>query len=102
MKPSFSANVRHCSGCDRKVYLCHTDAELALYTSLNYCIAIPVMNSGTSQQRSPPTNPSRQLDGQARFAGLWIRDGHLGKAFDEWNASLKPEDIPEFLRNKGR
>ncbi len=40
LKPSMTAAVRHCDDCNCKVSLCTTDADLKLYTSLKYCIAI--------------------------------------------------------------
>jgi hypothetical protein len=40
LKPSLMAAVRHCDHCRRKVYLCTTDADLKLYMSLKYCIAV--------------------------------------------------------------
>jgi hypothetical protein len=32
--------VRHCHGCQRDVFLCNTDAELAEAVRLNRCVAV--------------------------------------------------------------
>ena len=39
-KPSLTAAVRHCDQCNRKVYLCKTDADIKLYPLVNCCSAI--------------------------------------------------------------
>ena len=40
LESSFSDAVRHCSQCNRKVYLCLTDQDIKFYSSLKYPIAI--------------------------------------------------------------
>lgn len=69
MKADFSANVRHCDSCDRNVYTCHTDEDLALYTSLNYCVAIPA----TSEDGPMPKNawPSSRAASRGGRAVKW-------------------------------
>jgi hypothetical protein len=100
MKAGFSANVRHCDACDRNVYMCHTDEDLALYTSLNYCVAIPATEADGPVPKMPGQEAGPLVEVVSRLSGIWRREGEFGKTYDDWVASLKPEDIPEFLRKK--
>ena len=49
LTPSLAAAMRHCDHCHRKVYLCTTDADIKLYTSVNYCIAVPKAKMGVEK-----------------------------------------------------
>lgn len=100
LKTGFSANVRHCDACDRNVYMCHTDKDLALYTSLNYCVAIPATEADGPMPKMPGQQVGPPAEVVARLSGIWRREGEFGKAYDDWVALLKPEDIPEFLHKK--
>ncbi len=51
LKKSYVEGVRHCDQCDRKVYLCRSDADIRLYDSLHYCIAI--IDTQYEQRRLP-------------------------------------------------
>ena len=57
LKPSLTAAVRHCDHCDRKVYLCKTDADIKLYTSVNYCIAIADTRTPAERERELRSQP---------------------------------------------
>jgi hypothetical protein len=83
LKPSLTAAVRHCHHCNRKVYLCTTDADLKLYTSLNYCIAIiePLIHAekewdARTQGIAQPTGGvGRQIKGEVLMGVPLRRDG---------------------------
>ena len=83
LKPSLTAAVRHCHHCNRKVYLCTTDADLKLYNSLNYCIAIikpqtpaekewEARTQGTAQ---PTSGVGEQIKGEVLMGVPLQRDG---------------------------
>lgn len=80
--------------------MCHTDEDLALYTSLNYCVAILATDEDGPMPKMPGQVVGPPLEVGARLGGIWRREGEFGKTYDDWVASLKPEDIPEFLRKK--
>lgn len=73
--------------------MCHTDKDLALYTSLNYCVAIPATEADGPMPRPPG---QEVVEVVARLSGIWRGEGEFGKTYDDWAASLKPEDILEF------
>lgn len=38
--------IRFCSACERSVYLCQTDEDLAKHSALGRCVALEVVNVG--------------------------------------------------------
>ena len=60
LKPSMMAAVRDCHHCNRKVYLCSTDADLKLYTSLKYCIAVIKPQTLAEKEWEARTNPQQR------------------------------------------
>ena len=109
LKPSLTAAARHCSHCNRKVYLCKTDADLKLYTSLNYCIAIAefktqaeLENELRTQATIPLASPSPipPLHG-VRLMGVMLPAGGERKTVQRLvSAGMQVNEIPEFLRKQ--
>lgn len=109
LKPSLTAAVRHCDHCNRKVYLCKTDADIKLYTSVNYCIAIAETMSEAErieQLRRQPTirgaSPSPiPLTQGVRMIGVMLPVGSERKTVLRLVSSgMQVNDIPEFLRKQ--
>ena len=100
MKPGFGANVRHCDACDRNVYICHTDKDLALYTSLNYCVAIPATEADGPVPPQPSHTDAEPIDVIARFSGLWRRESAEDTVRELKESGMETYNVPEFLRSK--
>lgn len=66
LKPSMMAAVRDCHHCRRKVYLCTTDADLKIYTSLGYCIAVIKPQTQAEKEAKSSTNSMRPTGGKSR------------------------------------
>jgi hypothetical protein len=112
LKPSLMAAVRHCDHCKRKVYLCTTDADLKLYTSLKYCIAVikpqtqaeKEWEARTQGKTRPMGGVGRQAKG-AVLMGVLPRREWPGRARQAPGFRVVPKDpnadeIPEFLRQQ--
>lgn len=70
LKPSMMAAVRDCHHCNRKVYLCSTDADLKLYTSLKHCIAVIKPQTLAEKEREPRTNPQQRS--MRKVGNQWV------------------------------
>ena len=96
LKPAFSAGVRQCDQCQRMVYLCNSDKDIALYSSLNYCIAVPAEPADGSL---PVTELVATVPSEKRhFIGVYRKtnpDGTLATPV-EWG------DVPDFLKKLGK
>jgi hypothetical protein len=106
LKPSLTAAVRHCHHCNRKVYLCTTDADLKLYTSLNYCIAIiePLppaekeWEARTQGIAQPTGGVGRQIKGEV-FTGVPLRrDGRQAPRSEVLPKDLSAYEVPTHQR----
>lgn len=54
-------NIRFCAACERSVYLCQTDEDLAKHSALGRCVALEVMNVGVAHVGEPLPGPSTYL-----------------------------------------
>jgi len=45
--------IRFCAACERSVYLCQTDEDLAKHSALGRCVALEVMNVGIAHVGEP-------------------------------------------------
>lgn len=72
LKPSMMAAVRGCHHCNRKVYLCTTDADLKLYTSLKYCVA--VIKPQTQAEKEWEARTNTQLPPMRKVGNQWVQD----------------------------
>lgn len=69
---SFSDAVRHCTACNRKVYLCQNEQDIKFYSSLKYPIAVDAPEAATvlanlpPEQPLPAPSPARKLRADAR------------------------------------
>jgi hypothetical protein len=109
LKPSLTAAVRHCGHCNRKVYLCKTDADMKLYTSVNYCIAIAeprtqaeIEQEMRSQATIPRAGPSAIAPNHGvRMMGVMLAAGSERKTARKLvSAGMNVNEIPEFLRKQ--
>lgn len=94
LKPAFSAGIRQCDQCERWVYLCHSDKDIALYSSLNYCIAVPATAADGALPMKEPDAPVPSK--KSHFIGVYRKtnpDGTLATPV-EWG------DVPDFLKKK--
>jgi hypothetical protein len=109
LKASLTAAVRHCDHCNRKVYLCKTDADIKLYTSVNYCIAIADTLKLTTIQKEALSKAAIE----ANSADIPPRQGvqMIGVMLPcdsrEWQARIRAienemdvQSIPDFLRRE--
>ncbi|MBK4736099.1 hypothetical protein [Noviherbaspirillum pedocola] len=108
LKPAFSDNVRHCDHCNRKVYLCRTDADLQFYTSVDFCIAIADIDIEAEQMRLR-RQPSIDAPGVAkpvpeqsvRLIGIPWPAGRGAKSVPRTPPGTSAEyDIPAYLRRQ--
>jgi hypothetical protein len=108
LKPSLTAAVRHCDHCNRKVYLCKTDADIKLYTSVNYCIAIAetrtqaeIERDVRSQATIPSARPIPQPTHGVRMMGVMLPAGSERKTVLRLvEGGMRTNEIPEFLRKQ--
>ena len=112
LKPSLMAAVRNCHHCNRKVYLCTTDSDLKLYSSLNYCIAVIKPQTQAEKEWEARTNPAAQPEGGEgrRFGGRALmgvlrREPWPGEKPPAPKMRVVPKDldayeIPEYLRKQ--
>lgn len=103
LRPSLTAAMRHCDHCNRKVYLCKTDADVKLYTSVNYCIAVAETKTQTEKELevSPPAGGGTHLEQKVRMVGVMRRVERDRRP--ELSASeneIDTYDIPDFLRKQ--
>lgn len=96
LKPAFSAGVRHCDQCQRKVYLCSSDKDIALYSSLNYCIAVPAQPEDGALPVTEPEAPAPLKT--EHFIGVYRKTNPDGT----WATPVEWGDVPDFLKNRGR
>jgi hypothetical protein len=72
--------------------LCSSDKDIALYSSLNYCIAVPAQ----PEDSAPPVKESEApvLLKKAHFIGVYRKTNPDGKLATpvEWG------DVPDFLK----
>jgi hypothetical protein len=112
LKPSLMAAVRHCDHCQRKVYLCTTDADLKLYTSLNYCIAVVKQQTQaekewearTKSMERPAGGVGRQFKGET-LIGVMLPRNKPGTGRPAPSLRVVPKDldayeIPAYLRKQ--
>lgn len=98
LKPAFSSNVRHCDHCERKVYLCRTDADLKFYSSVNFCVAIADLDAEGSQVEQDGVDGSTETavgdkrDAKVRFLGISVQ------AARQAARQMKTDNIPAFLK----
>ena len=109
LKPSLTAAVRHCDHCNRKVYLCKTDADIKLYTSVNYCIAIAetttqaeIEREMRSQATIPRAGPSAIPPNHGvRMMGVMLPTGSERKTVLRLvEGGMRTNESPEFLRKQ--
>lgn len=108
LKPSLTAAVRHCDYCDRKVYLCKTDSDIKLYTSVNYCIAFADTRTQTEKEWEARFRATMTPVGEAvkpaqgvRMIGVILPAGSGRKTVLRLVSSgMRTDDIPEFLRKQ--
>jgi hypothetical protein len=109
LKPSLTAAVRHCDHCNRKVYLCKTDADIKLYTSVNYCIAIAeTKGHGKTEHKAPtlanipPAGATAMPPAQGvRMMGVMLPAGSERKTVLRLvSKGMRTDKIPEFLRKQ--
>lgn len=111
LKPSMMAAVRDCHHCSRKVYLCTSDADLKLYTSLKYCIAVikpqtlaeKEWEARTNTQQRPMRKVGNQWVEDEFLLGIPLQDRLLGRARPAPGLRVVPRDldayeIPAYLR----
>lgn len=107
LKPSLTAAVRHCDHCNRKVYLCKTDADIKLYRSVNYCIAIAETKDEGQKEREArtqahisPAGSSAIPPGQGvRMMGVMLPAGSERKTVLRLVSNgMRTDEIPAFLR----
>ena len=98
MKPAFSAAVRHCDACDRNVYLCRTDKDIELYSSLNYCIAIAATDADGPVPEPPGQTSIEPVDVVARFSGIWRRTPDAEAVLTLEERGMEVHNIPAFLK----
>jgi hypothetical protein len=103
LRKSYVEGVRYCDQCKRNVYLCRTDADIKLYDSLKYCIAIS--SSQYERRRAPQISLQEDTVAQSenvtsgdqvRFLGVWRSVTYQPPPRDPDEES----DIPEFLLRK--
>lgn len=104
LRKSYVEGVRYCNQCKRNVYLCRSDADIKLYDSLKYCIAIS--SSQYEQRRTPQISIQKDTvaqsksvtsDNQVRFLGVWRKITNQPPPQRDPNEEF---DIPEFLLRK--
>jgi hypothetical protein len=109
LKPSLTAAVRHCDHCNRKVYLCKTDSDIKLYTSVNFCIAIAETKTqaekgweAQSQATFPPSGASTVPSNCAvRMIGVMLPVGSERKTVLRLvSKGMRTDEIPDFLRKE--
>lgn len=90
LKPSMMAAVRNCDHCKRKVYLCLTDADLKLYTSLRYCIA--VIKPQTQAEKEWEARTNTQQPQIRRVGNKYVEDEVLMgiPARGDWPGNARP------------
>ena len=90
LKPSMMAAVRDCHHCNRKVYLCTTDADLKLYTSLKYCIAVIKPQTLAEKEWEACTNPQQRP--MRKVGNQWVEDEVLMgiPARGSWTGKAQP------------
>lgn len=111
LKPSFMASVPDCHRCHRKVYLCASDADLKLCTSLSYCIAVikpqtlaeKESEARTNTQQRPMRKGGNQWMEDEVFMGIPARGRWSGNPRSAPGLRVVPKDhnaneIPEYLR----
>jgi hypothetical protein len=57
LRTSFSDAVRHCTACNRKVYLCQNEQDIKFYSSLKYPIAVDAPEAAALLANLPPEQP---------------------------------------------
>lgn len=61
LHPAFLDMVRHCGHCGKKVYLCETDEQIMLYTSVKFCIAVADPKGVLNVEGNTPSIPTLVL-----------------------------------------
>jgi hypothetical protein len=108
LKPSLTAAVRHCDHCNRKVYLCKTDADIKLYTSVNYCIAIADTRPQSEKEwdarfRSTitPAGDATEPAQGVRMIGVMLPAGSERKTVLRLvSGGMRVDEIPDFLHKQ--
>jgi hypothetical protein len=127
LKPAFLDMVRHCDHCNKKVYLCETDEQIKLYSSVKFCIAVAEQKVPLNVERIPPSSttsishmvepavgPDDGLMGSINrpLPNVWRRPSspglhnevqHDDKAFLlRMQQVTDDSDIPAFLRKRSK
>ena len=105
LKPSLTAAVRQCDHCNRKVYLCKTDADLKRYTSVNYCIAIADIRTQSEKEWDArfkatvtPTGDAVEPAQGVRMIGVMLPAGSEHKTVLRLvSGGMRTDEIPDFL-----
>lgn len=110
LNPSLTAAVRHGDQCNRKVYLCQTDAGIELYSSVNYGIAIAETNTRAGKEWearfqstiAPRDGPSAIPPHQGvRIMGVMLPAGSERKTVLRLvQGGMRTHEIPGFLRKQ--
>jgi hypothetical protein len=109
LKPSLTNAVRHCDHCNRKVYLCKTDADIKLYTSVNFCIAVADMRTQAEKEWDDrfratvtPAGDAVEAAQGVRMIGVMLPAGSERKTVLKLaSGGMKVDEIPDFLRKQG-
>ena len=105
LEPSLMAAVRDCHHCNRKVYLCTTDADLKLYTSLKYCIAVVKPQTQAEKEWEARTNtqqrPVRRVGNQYAedevLMGIPMRGTWPGNSQPAPAMGAVPKDLDSYV-----
>lgn len=81
LTPTGEPGVRHCGGCDRRVYLCETDAETQAHARAGHCIARELPDASEVRavylglaRELPPETPEQAEAGRRRLRERGIDD----------------------------
>jgi hypothetical protein len=107
LKTSFSDAVRHCSRCNRKVYLCLNEQDVKFYSSLKYPIAVDGPEAAAALANLPAPGaeaPAAVLQEQAASApsapnaapSVWRRNAPPAESAAINDAEFP--DMPAFMR----
>lgn len=81
LAPTEDPGIRHCGGCDQRVYFCETDAETQAHARAGHCIAREMPDSSEVRavylglaRELPPETPEQAEAGRRRHRERGIDD----------------------------
>lgn len=77
------STIRFCAACERSVYLCQTDEDLAKHRALGRCVALAVLNVGIVHVGESLPNSGRS--GQCHASGSTTLTGRTSGRIDTGN-----------------